>query len=126
MLDPARVHRYRAIGLREGVRGALDGLGRNSGFLRDRTRVPGKNGIGDLLESACLAGNEVPSLQAVPQNYVQQSHVQRQVGSRPDWQVDVRVAADRRHARIYDDELSTSIAATPQVFGCDWRAFRDI
>ena len=66
------------------------------------------------------------SFQTVAQNDVQQSHVQSQVRAGPHGKIHVGIAADRRHARIDDDEFSAAIAAAPQIVRRDRRALGDI
>ena len=54
------------------------------------------------------------SSEAVPQDHVQHAQEQRQVGAGPHRQVEVRVARDRRHARIDDDQAAAALAALPE------------
>ena len=89
-----------------------------------RSRRPIAHGLAHRIEAGRV-GVAMYSVirQAVADDHVQHRQEQRQVGAGPHRQIKVRVARDRRHARIDDDQLPAALAALPQIVRRDRRAF---
>ena len=126
MLQAARVHGDRTVGLGKHVRGFLDRFRRNSGHLRHRPRIVARHGRFNRLEAGGVFLDETVVLQVVPQHDVQHSVEQRQIGAGTQRKEQVGIARDGRHARIGDDQLAAVVAALPDVVGGDGRAFAHV
>src|SRR5580704_7775148 len=126
VLDTTCVKDDGTFGPRKEARRSHNGLGWHSGLFRNSAWVPDASRFGNLFEANRMGQNEISPLQPVAQDDVKQTHVQSEVGARPNGKIHVRIAADRRHRRIDDDEFSASVAAPPQIIGSDRGALRNI
>ena len=54
---------------------------------------------------------------------MQHAHQQDQIRARPQRQIQIGVARNRRHARIGDNQFRAVVASAPDIIGSDRRAF---
>ena len=92
----------------------------------DLREVPLLGGFRHGLESGGVVGDEFPVLKSIPQDYVQHSHQQGEIGSGTQRKIKIGIARDGRHPRIGHNELTAVIATAPYVVGGDGSAVADI
>ena len=92
VLDAASMKNDGSLRFGKKVGGALDGFRRNAGLARNCSRIPGVHRLRDLFKASGIPSNETLVFEPVPQHNVKDSHVKRQVRSRPHGKIQVRVA----------------------------------
>ena len=126
MFQSARVHRDGLVRLGKPVGGFLDGLRRHARHLRGLLRIIRLHAFGNGVPPRSVPIDELFVLQPVAHDDMQNAHQQREVGSRTHREIEVRVAGDRCHARIDDNQLAAAVTAPPDVVGGDGCAIADV
>src|SRR6516164_2873946 len=126
MLDAARMEKETRRGTAPQLRSFHNHVRRNASDLRSMLRRVLANGFGDGIESRSMLRDELVIDLATLDHDVHHAVENPNIATWPHGNKQIRIAGNRSHAGINDDELRTVFASLPEIVGCDGRAFRNI